>query len=207
MCLKNGKVTKFDKNGCKIFDRNGDFLTRAQQHGSLYYLKCGVREQVFVSEQRYKQVNLWHRRFGHLGVGGLQTLVKAQMVLGLNCNLSDGLDFCEACASGKHKRLPFKERNSRSTEPLGLDHSDVCGKLNSPSLGGAEYFFTFIDDFSHYTWVYPLKRKNEVFDTFRKWKALMENTTGRKIKVLRTDQGGEYVSNQFKEFGISVSSP
>ena len=84
--------------------------------------------------------------------------------------------------------------------PLEIVHSDVCGKLNTPSLGGAEYFLTFIDDYTHYTWVYTLKHKSEVFDKFQKWKALVENESGRKVKVLRTDGGREYTCTVFEQF-------
>ena len=61
---------------------------------------------------------------------------------------------------GKHHRTHFPTSNSgRAKEPLTLVQSDVCEKMNTKSLGGAEYFLTFIDDFSHYTWVYVLKKK------------------------------------------------
>ena len=49
-------------------------------------------------------------------------------------------------------------------ELLGLVHNDLCGKINTQSLGGAEYFLAFIDDKTRYVWVYPLKHKDEVFD-------------------------------------------
>ena len=55
--------------------------------------------------------------------------------------------------------------------PLELVHSDMCGKMGQKSLGGAEYFLTLLDDKTHYTWVYPLKTKDEVFQRFkRRWK-------------------------------------
>ena len=88
---------------------------------------------------------------------------------------------------GKQKRTPIKPRGSKSTKPLQLVHSDLCGKMNTPSLGRGEYFLTFIDDCTHYTWVYVLKWKSEIFDKFQKWKALVENKSGHKLKVLRTD--------------------
>ncbi len=68
------------------------------------------------------------------------------------------------------------------------------------SVGGAEYFLTFIDDFSRYVSVYFLKRKDEVFSCFLGWKAMVERATGRKLKVLRSDNGGEYKSDQFVEY-------
>ena len=67
---------------------------------------------------------------------------------------------------------------------------------------------TFIDDFSRYTWVFFLKKKSEVCEKFTELKALIENASGLKIKILRYDNGGEYVSNVFlyifSESGIQV---
>ncbi len=110
------------------------------------------------------------------------------------------MGFCEACIHGKHKRSPFKLSTSKSIQPLQLIHSDVCGKMSSRSLGDAEYFVTFIDDYTHYTWIYPLKKKSDVFETFLRWKAVVENESEKKVKVLRTDGGGEYLSTEFKKF-------
>ena len=53
---------------------------------------------------------------------------------------------------------------------------------------------TFIDDHTRYTWIYVMKRKDQVFDRFREWKAPVEKSTGNKLKVLRTDNGGAYTS-------------
>ena len=79
-------------------------------------------------------------------------------------------------------------------------HSDVCGKISTESLSGAEYFLTFIDDTTRYVWVYVLKRKDQVFERFLEWKALVEKSTGRKLKALRTDNGGEYTSTEFETY-------
>ena len=148
---------------------------------------CRADEQAAISQHTSKRTILWHRRFGHLAGRGLLKLSQDNLVRGLECTLSDQVGFCEACINGKQKRSPFEARNSRSTEPLALVHGDVCSKMNSTSLGGAEYFLTFIDDYTHYTWVYVLKHKSEVFDRFLKWKALVEIASGKRLKVLRTD--------------------
>ncbi len=128
-------------------------------------------------------------------------LNKKQMVQGLK--LSTSVDevpsVCEPCLEGKQHRTPFPVGTRRAAGPLDLLHSDVCGKMGNPSLSGSEYFVTFIDSYSHYTWVYVLKRKDQVFECFLKWKALVENFTGWQLKVLRTDNGGEYMSQMFKE--------
>jgi transposase InsO family protein len=58
----------------------------------------------------------------------------------------------------------------------------------------------FIDDYSRKTYIYFLKTKDEVFDRFKEFRALVENQTGRRIRVLRSDNGGEYTSNEFVEY-------
>ena len=68
------------------------------------------------------------------------------------------------------------------------------------SFNGYNYCVTFIDDYSKKTWIYFMKVKSEVFKRFRKFKTLVENQTGRKIHVLRMDNGGEYTSNEFLEY-------
>jgi transposase InsO family protein len=59
---------------------------------------------------------------------------------------------------------------------------------------------TFIDDYSRRTWIFFMKTKDEVFSRFREFKALVENHTRKNIKVLRSNNGGEYTSNEFKNF-------
>jgi transposase InsO family protein len=65
---------------------------------------------------------------------------------------------------------------------------------------GCKYFLTFIDDFSRRTWVYFLKLKSKVFDKFMAYKALVEKQFGHQIQRLRTDNGGEYVNNNFTSY-------
>jgi transposase InsO family protein len=72
--------------------------------------------------------------------------------------------------------------------------------MSSVSLSGYEYYVTFIDDHSRKTWIYFMKTEEEVFSWFQEFKALVENRTGRKIKTLRFDSGGEYTSKAFKDF-------
>ena len=67
------------------------------------------------------------------------------------------------------------------------------------SLSGYAYYVSFIDDFSRKTWVYFMKNKDEVFSKFKEFKALIENHTEKKIKTIRSDNGGEFTSNEFKE--------
>jgi 5'-3' exoribonuclease 2 len=75
---------------------------------------------------------------------------------------------------------------------LELVHSDVFGHVLVPSLVGSFYYVSFIDDFSSKTWIYFLRKKSEVFKKFKEFKYLVENYTDKKIKVLITDNSGEF---------------
>jgi transposase InsO family protein len=85
-------------------------------------------------------------------------------------------------------------------------HTDVCGPMHTRSLGGAYYFLLFIDDFTRYTWVYFLRRKSDVFEYFKEFRNMVEKQTGKTIKILHSDQGGEYRLGNFikycKDHGI-----
>lgn len=50
------------------------------------------------------------------------------------------------------------------------------------------------------SWIYLLKFKSETFENFRKFKALVEKQSGKSVKALRTDRGGEFLSQNFDEF-------
>jgi len=146
-------------------------------------------------------MELWHRRYGHLGIQNIKKLVNEDMVIGITCDTAEDVGVCEPCAEGKHHRTKFPtDGGKRSDSILGLVHSDVCGKMSTPSLGGGQYFLTFIDDKTRYTWVYVLKSKDQVFEKFLEWKASVEKSTGQKLKILRTDNGGEYTSKLFESY-------
>ena len=78
-------------------------------------------------------------------------------------------------------------------------HNDVFGHVPIPSLGGHFYYVTFINDLSKNTSFYFLKKKSDLFKKIE-FKLLMENQIGKKIKVLRTDNGGEFCGKEFKKF-------
>ena len=82
-------------------------------------------------------------------------------------------------------------------------HTDVWGPSPVSSLGGSRFYVTFIDDFSRKVWVYFLKNKSDMFETFKKWKAEVENQTGLKVRCLSSDNGGEYDKSEFKAFCAS----
>ena len=97
-------------------------------------------------------------------------------------------------------KKPFPSSESKAKGILDTIHSDVCGPMATTSLSGYSYYVTFIDDFSRKTWIYFMKGKNEVFGKFKEFKALIENLSEKKIKIFRSDNGGEFIGGEFKSF-------
>ena len=195
-----GKRVNFYNTRCLVTDQNERVIAIASKKGNLYYLNCvNVHHPpcVYVAENE----SVWHRRYGHLGEKYLQQLEKDKLVKGFNYDVTKSTELCEPCVQGKLCKSKFPSTGrKRAVRPLELVHSDVCGKLKNKSLSGAEYFLSFIDDKTHFTWVYMLKKKDEVFQKFREWKAMVERESGHRLKTLRTDNGGEYTSTEFKEY-------
>ena len=198
---KAGKIMKFVSSECAILDGNQRIVATARLIGSLYHLNVIDGREVVNTAVTDSNEVLWHRRYGHVGFRNLEILAANQMVDGFDYQKSSDSKFCELCIEGKHHRSAFPSTGGkRATEILELIHSDVCGKLDTKSLSGGEYFLTFIDDMSRFAWVYVLKQKSEVFSKFVEWKTMIENATGKRVKTLRTDNGVEYIAKDFEQY-------
>jgi hypothetical protein len=107
---------------------------------------------------------------------------------------------CEGCVLGKHPQEKFdKGKSQRASAPLDLIHSDLMGPFPHPSINKARFVLIFVDDFSRFTWIYFLRQKFEVFQHLKDFKALIETQSEKKIKVLRTDNEGEYVNHEIHD--------
>ncbi|KAK8696583.1 hypothetical protein V6N13_001716 [Hibiscus sabdariffa] len=96
-------------------------------------------------------------------------------------------------------KAPFTGKGERASDLLGLIHSDVCGPMNTQARGGFQYFITFTDDFSRYGYIYLMRHKSEALEKFKEFKNEVQNQHGKSIKALRSDRGGEYLSQDFDE--------
>ena len=113
----------------------------------------------------------------------------------------ESLDVCEGCVYGKQCKKPFpKGKSRRASSSLEIVHADLCCPMQTKSFGGSRYFLLFTDDYTRMSWVYFLQFKSETFEAFKKFKALVEKQSGSCIKTLRTDRGGEFLSQEFIHF-------
>jgi transposase InsO family protein len=176
---------------------NGSFiLARGKKINTLYKTEARlVKEDVnFVENET--STELWHKRLGHMSEKGLQVLAKKQLLPNIK---GTSLMPCTHCLVGKQRRISFhKSPQSRKTNILDLVHTDVC-TMNTKTLGGALYYVTFIDDHFRKMWAFALKTKDQVLDVFKVFHIKVERETGRQLKCVRADNGGEY-RGPFEEY-------
>ncbi|CDF39842.1 unnamed protein product [Chondrus crispus] len=200
------------ENGKCMIRRGSTVVATATLVGELYVLDI-VSD---IGSAHAATLQTWHERFARVHSQGIASMIRDNVVsgvelLGNESNKINNTDNdcisekCSACVYGKATRSVIpKERSSRRAYfCLDLVHSDVCGPLEVQSIGGAKYFITFIDDHSNWSVVYPMHHKSEAFERYKMFAQLAQTHTGRKIKVLRTDRGGEYLSTEFKSFLIA----
>jgi len=135
------------------------------------------------------KIALCYRRLGHISRPQIERLIKEGIMHDLD--FSD-FDTCVDCIKGK---LTAKVRNTganRSDNVLELIHIDICGPITPISMGRYRYFIMFIGDYSRFGWIDLLQEKSSSLDAFKSLKAAIELKTGKKIKCVRSDRGGEY---------------
>ena len=113
---------------------------------------------------------------------------------------SDICSRCTSCISAKMHKLPFPKHLSNFEYPLQLIRSDVWGLAPVVSVLEHRFYVIFVNDFTHFTWLFLLRHKSAVFKVFVHFKSLVENQFSAKIKTLRFDGAGEFVNHHFKYF-------
>ena len=201
--VSRGKLVQFGQDSCQIFGSKGQLVGLGSLVGKLYELHCQVvpssSEVSVAASKEGGEADLWHQRLGHLCETRLQQAVQKQMVTGIKGLKQFNFSFCEGCVQGKMQKKPFKPVGViRSTRKLELVHTDVCGPMQTESIGGSRYFVTFIDDYSRFCKVYFMRQKSQVLEKFQEFEAHVKSLTGNKVRALRSDNGGEYVSEELK---------
>ncbi|GJV91209.1 retrovirus-related pol polyprotein from transposon TNT 1-94 [Tanacetum coccineum] len=203
--VENGFVQCFTDYGISV-SRNNVLYFNAIPSNGIYEIDMSnsvpnVNSIYNVSNKRVKHnldsTYLWHCRLAHISKKRIEKLQHDGL---LKSTDDESFDQCVSCLSGKMTRKSFPHRPERATDLLGIIHTDVCGPLRHVSRKDASYFITFTDDYSRYGYIYLLKHKHEVFETFKVFKNEVENQLGKTIKALRSDRGGEYISQEFKDY-------
>ena len=206
--LQDGYSFKSENNGCSIY-MNDIFYGHAPIKNGLFIMNLESERNVFNIDTKRRRTNdlnstyLWHCRLGHIGHKRMKKLHSDGLLQSLDF---ESFDTCEACLMGKMAKTPFTGYVERASDLLEIIHTDVCGPMSIPARGGFHYFITFTDDLSRYGYIYLMRQKSETFEKFKEFQNEVENHRNKKIKFLRSDRGGEYLSYEFsnhlRECGI-----
>jgi hypothetical protein len=219
----HGAKVLFSGEACQVFDRRKSLILEGGLRNNLYIMNMHVADyvtanvaslspQLMDTDQPIARalttwltslsapLALWHCHLGHLNFRSIKRMVDEGLVTGMTVSdRNTPLDPCKPCLEGKQTRdVIRKVTTTRAEHVLGHVHTDVCGPLPIPSHHGYCYFVTFIDDSSRFASVSPLREKSEVGKLLKAFISWAELETGSKVKILRSDGGGEYIAGHVK---------
>jgi hypothetical protein len=178
--------------------RMGRVVATGKRDGGLYVLERG--NSAFISILKNKSLHasydLWHSRLGHVNHSIISFLnKKGQLYL---TSLLPSPTLCETCQLAKSHRLPYSRNEHRSSNVLDLIHCDLWGPSPVKSNLGFAYYVLFIDDYSRFTWLYPLKFKSDFYDTFIRFQKFVENQHSARIKIFKVIVVQNLLATAFK---------
>lgn len=177
----------FDPLGFSVKDLlTGTTLLRSNSLGDLYPFPASQKSQPSHSAFLAASQNTWHKRLAHTNKDSIRSIITSNSLL---CNKEPLFTSCLPCQLGKQIKLPFVSSTSKTSKPFELIHSDLW---TSPSaiMSGIKYYVLFLDDYSNFLWVYPLRQKHEVYSKFLHFLAYVENQFKTNIHALQCDNGG-----------------
>jgi hypothetical protein len=155
----------------------------------------------FLISQSSSELWKWHRRLGHLSFDLLCRLSGLSLLRGLPLLKFESDLVCTPCHHGKMIATSHSPVNTVMTKHPGqLLHMDTVGPSRVRSMGGKWYVFVIVDDYSHYSWVFFLEGKNEVFEHFQSLALWLNNEHPYCLKAIRSDNGTEFRNASFDEF-------
>lgn len=213
-------VSRLDSMGCTttfgggkfvVRDKNGKSCLEGQMVNRMYMVNEGGSAAMAArSHEKPTTLETWHRRFGHAGITGIKRLETKSLVDGLKITDTTLHGMCEDCIYGKHTRRPFDEIVTHETEVLERVHIDLWGPARVTSRGGKRYMMGITDGHSKYPTAYFLenKRAETSLAAFRAYHLMAERQTGKKLRIVRVDGGGEFDNglwqNYFEEHGLII---
>ena len=192
LCKTNNCSVEFFPSCFVVKDLNsGQALLQGPIKQDLYQLPCQITPHTNPTTLRTSlhSTSTWHHKLGHPYPAIMKHLtVNHQLPIKVPSSHE-----CSSCYCAKSHKLPFSNHHIRSTRPLELIYSDVWGPTPIRSLDGYLYYVIFIDHFSKYVWLYPMKNKSDVFNIFAQFKTIVEKHFNLPILTFFSDNGGEFV--------------
>ncbi|GKA82599.1 zinc finger, CCHC-type containing protein [Tanacetum coccineum] len=197
-----------DGNKLTLYDKSKRLLMKVERSKNrLYSIRLQIDTPICLLANVDNQAWLWHARLGHLNFDDINKMTRKGLVEGIP-RINHAGQICDACLLGKHSRTPFpNQAKFRSKNPLDLVYGDLCGPISPATHSGKKLIFLLVDDCTRFMWAYFLTSKDQTFSTFKEFRQKIEMEMRMKLRMLRTDRGGEFTSNEFtkycKENGIA----
>ncbi|GJW69991.1 zinc finger, CCHC-type containing protein [Tanacetum coccineum] len=197
-----------DGNKLTLYDKSKKLLMKVERSKNrLYSIRLQIDTPICLLANVDNQAWLWHARLGHLNFDDINKMTRKGLVEGIP-RINHAGQICDACLLGKHSRTPFpNQAKFRSKNPLDLVYGDLCGPISPATHSGKKLIFLLVDDCTRFMWAYFLTSKDQAFSTFKEFRQKIEMEMRMKVRMLRTDRGGEFTSNEFtkycKENGIA----
>jgi histone deacetylase 1/2 len=144
---------------------------------------------------------LWHLRLGHANFNAVKSILN---LCNVPFNNNNTTFLCTHCCIGKSHRLYAPLSTTVYTNPFEVVHCDLWGPAPFVSYYGYNYYITFVDTYTKYTWIYFLKSKSDALKAFTQFLALIKNQFNASVKALQSDWGGEFrpFTSMLNELGI-----
>ena len=201
-CSDNNALIEFRSNSFLVKDLHTmKVLARGRLENGLYRFPVlknkklayvGAHKPFAFHSYNFRPVDnkvvMWHHKLGHVTTEIVTKVLQ-------RCNISCGKNKATVCSSlqlAKSHRLPTHLSFSCASKPLELVHTDIWGPASIKTTSSAKYFILFLDDYSQYTWFYPLHTKDQTLPTFKQFKLQVENQFDARIKCMQSDNGGEF---------------
>ncbi|KAG7552201.1 GAG-pre-integrase domain [Arabidopsis thaliana x Arabidopsis arenosa] len=193
-----GLTVSFNRVKCWATDEKNQKALSGVRTGNNCYM--GEEPKVCFRAEKDDLV-LWHQRLGHMNARSMSKLVSKEMVRGVPELKHIDKIVCSACNQGKQIRVQHKKvEGVQTTQVLYLIHMDLMGPMQTESIAGKRYVFVLVDHFSRFTWVRFIREKSETANSFRILALQLKNEKKMGIKQIRSDRGGEFLSEAFNSF-------
>jgi transposase InsO family protein len=185
----------------RVWDHRHRLLARVQRtENRMYWLELQVARPLRLMVHQDDDAWRWHERLGHANFGSLEKMGRLEMMRGLP-PINHTEQFYDTCVLAKHHSGVFTKQSKYHTDKaLELVHGDLCGPVKPATPGGRRYFLLLIDDATHYMWVMLQEAKSEASSAIKRIQAAAEKECGCKLRVLRTDNGGEFTMVEFAAY-------
>ena len=142
---------------------------------------------------------LWHRRFGHLGMDAMRDVLTKPYVKGVSSDGAFVRSHCIPCIIGKHPQQPYDHFGHRASKVCELIHIDTCGPFPVQFPQGSSMFFIILDNHSNFGHTVLLNQKNDAFEAYLAVTTRWEHKSANLVMKLRSDGAKELVQSIFGE--------